>query len=345
VITRPLTVPLVKSEWAGRAWTFQENFFAKKRLIIAFGLAFYQCPSGVRLELCQDRVDATEVQRSMLDLSQVLDLSSVTMDLYLEAPTRMVVPAWGERFAGAPPLGQYLSSASRYGKTQASYQCDNLNAFQGIIEHLRPSFSGTFCWGLPTTGFHIALGWSVFAMYAPGCITAVDESTVREHRAVRGRWPNAAGVQKRTWFPSWSWAASDFFFEYLGPSQMDCRSCIVWPWEAGYALSGPGPFSTGVLRIEGEMAALGAVQLRTQWLGCEVANGQVFLDDMTLLDDRTMIFLRVYDMSTVSGDYTMLLGLEASRGGRGTHTRATTVTVSTATWNQAGPSRGIIDLA
>jgi len=72
-----------------------ENFFATKRLIITFRQAFYQCLSGVRSEYCRDSVDVTKTQRLMLDLSLVVDTSSVVIDLLPDVLTQMAVTTWG----------------------------------------------------------------------------------------------------------------------------------------------------------------------------------------------------------------------------------------------------------
>lgn len=145
---------------------------------------------------------------------------------------------------------------------------------------------------------------------------------------------------------------SDYQFQYLSPTETDCRSCITWPWDAGYASlrnrSIPDPFTTGILHIKGEVAVLSPAQLKKQWfrLDNDYNDAPVILDNMTVFErNQSMAFLRVYDITTKASEFIMALGLVPSWDGRGTHKRVTSVTLRLEVWLQAKPRKQTVELA
>ena len=149
------------SKWSSRGWTYQEKILSKRLLIFTPYQTFFQCGQAIFFE---DTVLERTSDSPNVDIGQGEMMSSRR---FLSEPT-----------ADMSPLHKYAACIEGYSCRDLTEQYDGLNAFQGLLNILRPKFSDEFYWGLPESMFDIAITWS-FGNHYP--------------------------ERRRHEFPSWSW--------------------------------------------------------------------------------------------------------------------------------------------
>ena len=351
LIEQPKLVRLNKSSWAQRAWTYQEYIFSPRKFIFADGCVFYQCGHGISSEffsqsLSRDSYQAAYLNPHLLNTNW-LDVNTTGGELSdLSTGISMTVHSTPKDDA-IPPLTYYVRNAVNYSERHATSQSDSLRAFQGILSHMTSTHSLTFCWGMPIPWFHMVLGWKVWSDEYRGFVNEVDEATLARYRATRYRWDRRPqNQQARAWFPSWSWASCDYPLDYIGAEITNSKSCIIWPWDAGYSLQGsPDPFTSGVLRIEAECAILSIQSLTRQYLGVFM-DSAIVLDDLTLPTQESMKFARIADLVVKDGELAVqVIGLTESVERPGTYRRFCAAQLPASTWDAASSFREVIDLS
>ncbi|KAF5630240.1 uncharacterized protein FTJAE_8265 [Fusarium tjaetaba] len=126
------------SEWAKRAWTYQEYILSKRVVFFLNTRIFWQCECATW--------DSDVLRPEEGDHTQAMML----LDL---APMRQfLAPTW-------PDLGMYVDLICPYNGRELSYEKDGLSACQGILSHLAPAFPGGFVFGLPRLYLDYALLW------------------------------------------------------------------------------------------------------------------------------------------------------------------------------------------
>lgn len=353
----PSPVELVDTPWAKRAWTFQENYFSVRRFIFAAGRVFYTCPTCIRSEHMRPGLDSESLGISVVDSGFLdvgwLDWHAGDLRMPYDIPTEHTTICGSNKLGYTPHT--YLENASLYGRRQATYRSDSLNAFAGFLSDLQSGGEDCekFCWGLPTSWFHVALGWTVFAHLFPGFINAVTQEHLDSFRRDRCRWnqpPDKGDDSKsRSWFPSWSWASCDHFFSYMGPPLDDARPGVTWPWDSDYLLkNAPNPFATGVLRIYVEITTLQVHDVRRQARMPGVFyEGEVVLDDLSFFAEGAMEFIRICDLAINSLEPAVqILGLkeESMVPGVPRFSRRCCLRISLAVWNTAHRQHEVIEL-
>lgn len=318
MIETPSNVVLSGTPWAERAWTFQENYFSADRFIFAAGRVFYICLGGTRSEHFETLLKAGEIQNSELNPTALswLDSQHGSHDRLDGIPLVSLDPfVAGEE---GRVLSKYLKNVNIYGKRRATYQSDSFNAFMGALSYL-PAIAQEpiqFCWGIPKKWFHIVLGWSSFTYFAPSSLESGNPKHFDDLRRNRCRWTQPPveldAARSRTWFPSWSWASSDYFIPYQCLHIDGVKSCVIWPWQESYTLEhAPDPFETGILRINVECADLCAQDVKKQFIvaGTFIHKATVS-DDLPFFEDR-LTFIHICDMALHSVDPAVqILGVE-----------------------------------
>lgn len=149
-----------ESEWNKRGWTFQEKLLSKRLLICSEHQAFYHCTRATWYEdaILEDGFDMA------IDLSENEGLKNRR---YEQKPPSDV-----------SPMEQYRICVGGYSSRSLTFDADALNAFDGIIETLKPKFASEFIYGMPESLFDIAMTWI---------------------------WHNHFPERRRSHFPSWSW--------------------------------------------------------------------------------------------------------------------------------------------
>jgi hypothetical protein len=156
--------------WATRAWTLQEGLLAKRRLVFTPEQMFFECQE-------------MQVAETVAVPLEVLHDSHFTSRLeggYFHAMANHHILYY-----------RILWIFRNYTRRSLSYPADRINAFQGILNSMKPTM--THVWGLPISAdedklgsFIGSLGWEH------------DKTWFREFRDQVKRSPE---------FPSWSWAA------------------------------------------------------------------------------------------------------------------------------------------
>ena len=160
-VQRPFLTSVSNSKWSARGWTYQEKILSKRLLIFTPYQTFFQCGQATFYE---DTVLETTPHSPNIDISQEEGLQ---FRRHLSKPT-----------ADMGSLRKYGTCVRGYVCRDLTKQYDGLNAFQGVLNILRPEFSDEFLWGLPESVFDIAITWS-FGNHYP--------------------------ERRRQEFPSWSW--------------------------------------------------------------------------------------------------------------------------------------------
>ena len=158
---RPFLTSVDKSKWSSRGWTYQEKILSKRLLIFTPYQTFFQCGQVIFYE---DAILERNSDSPNVDLSQGEGMVSRR---HLSKPT-----------ADMSPLDKYGTCVKGYSCRDLTKQYDGLNAFQGVLNILRPEFSGDFHWGMPESIFDIAMTWF---------------------------YGNHYPQRRRHGFPSWSW--------------------------------------------------------------------------------------------------------------------------------------------
>jgi hypothetical protein len=368
LIEHPKLVMLGRSTWAQRAWTFQEYIFSRRKIIFAEGCVFYQCNVGISSEFFHDSIPRSKCDSSQLNPHA---LNVALLDPYATNIKRFelatVIPASVNPYGSIPStatrsLEKYVRNVDIFSGRRASNQGDSLNAFQGVLSDLTSEYELKFCWGLPTSSFHMVLGWQIWASENRESANDIDDATLARYRADRYRWdPVLRDEQARTWFPSWSWASCDYPWKYSWRSgEFDCskwESRIVsgWPWDPGYSLDRRiDPFTSGILQIKVDCATLNASALACHYNGV-LGELPVVLDDMTLLSQESMKFARIADFrpDSVSGHappgntplvLIQVIGIEESAQKPGTYRRLCSLILPLSVWRSANVSREVINL-
>lgn len=160
-VQRPFLASVSNSKWSSRGWTYQEKILSKRLLIFTPYQTFFQCGQTI---LYEDTVLERTSHSPNIDISPQEGLQ---YRRFLSKST-----------ADMCPLRKYSTCIEGYACRNLTKEDDGLNAFQGVLNILRPEFSGDFLWGLPESLFDVAITW-IFGNHYPD--------------------------RRRQEFPSWSW--------------------------------------------------------------------------------------------------------------------------------------------
>jgi len=184
---------LLEATWETRAWTFQEKILSRRLLIFAGGQMFFCCNSdqwSEDVDLMPLSSDL-KIQRtggfeafSKPDLSPVNPSPDKGLYRYPVHPMSEISEPWlsgRKEISLNDPRHQYDKLIGELTKRNLTVKEDILNAFQGVLNYLGPSFRGRFLYGISEDFLEGALLWH-----------AEGQETVMADRC----------------FPSWSWASS-----------------------------------------------------------------------------------------------------------------------------------------
>ena len=158
---RPFLTSVNNSKWSSRGWTYQEKILSKRLLIFTPYQTFFRCGQAIFYE---DAVLERDSDSPDLDISQGEGMVSRR---HLSKPTEEM-----------SALDKYSTCIKGYSCRDLTNQYDGLNAFQGVLNILRPDFPDDFHWELPESIFDVAITW-FFGNHYP--------------------------ERRRHGFPSWSW--------------------------------------------------------------------------------------------------------------------------------------------
>jgi hypothetical protein len=170
--------PSIKeSTWKKRAWTYQEGYLAKRRLIFTDYEVAYICDYGT----CRETLSARSAQSKLSSQSRMDDLfaySAHQSEIPFNRPCL-------EGYSRAE-IDNYQECIEEYSRRQLSYQSDILDACSGVLAYLshrrdeeNKQMPLLFFWGLRVFADGLDLSWY---LAAPGL--------------------------RREGFPTWTWADS-----------------------------------------------------------------------------------------------------------------------------------------
>ena len=131
---RTLELRTGESSWEGRGWTYQEEFFSRRRLIFDSDTIRWECTAAIWREHVEPSPHIHAYHNEVTRFQTLLQPSAPDF-LSLENVLRI------------------------YNNRLFTYPEDALNAFAGISYLCSPAFAGGFVSGLPVASFDIALLW------------------------------------------------------------------------------------------------------------------------------------------------------------------------------------------
>lgn len=156
------TGAMQRSAWNQRAWTFQEQIFSRRLIVLDDEAVAWECHCNVWLE----GVAAVEAR----------------------CARNTAVVAQGFSFHVEPTFRDYADHVRQYNRRRLSYPEDAMDAFAGILTVLRTTFLGGFVCCLPVMFFDTALLW-----YNEGMVEArVPKRRRQGHGGLAPTWTWAA---------------------------------------------------------------------------------------------------------------------------------------------------------
>lgn len=173
-----------ESEWAERAWTYQEYILSKRVVFFLGTRIFWQCECAVW--------DSSQLRPQQDDKPSPGTLSEV-------APMRQLsVPTW-------PDFSIYADLVCPYNGRKLTYKEDGLSTFLGVLNYLAPAFPEGFLFGLPRLYLDHALLWQPLK-------GTYLHTWDRENKADRKNGPST----RRPTLPSWAWCGWQCYIDPEG---------------------------------------------------------------------------------------------------------------------------------
>lgn len=131
---------LLRSKWASRGWTLQEQIMSKRAVVFLDGDIFWDCQLAVS---DQDQLFPDKMEEQSLAP-------------HYGTAHKVFKTSW-------PDFRTYLELIGLYNKRDFSYPQDSLPAISGLLKLLTQSFPYGFIGGLPRLMLHEALLWQPFS--------------------------------------------------------------------------------------------------------------------------------------------------------------------------------------
>lgn len=158
---------LMQSAWYSRGWTFQEQIFSRRKIVLQDETVNWEC-------LCSAW---HESQRPVCADGASQGVSG---------GQRVATEVFGLDNHRWPDFYRFARLVSLFNQRRLTYPEDAINAFAGVMAKLSLRFSGGFVCGLPQMFFDSALLW-------------------QPHKPVFRRKPKGSANLEETCLPSWSW--------------------------------------------------------------------------------------------------------------------------------------------
>lgn len=194
---------LLKSHWATRGWTFQEQVLSKRSLIFLDMMAFWDCQSTVwwseslissqmthagGIDTSEDNTHELSRQGLSEPISEKRSIWSTGLDAtHVHDADRQLSQDLAA--LSMPNFRLYMEIICRYNHRNLSYAQDALPAISGVLDSFTQGFPGGFICGIPTVFLDSSLLWQ--PRYKAQRRTAV---------------PSVENLAPPSALPSWSWA-------------------------------------------------------------------------------------------------------------------------------------------
>ena len=192
-VVRTYYQALARTDWATRAWTYQEHILSR-RVVFSLGyLVFWQCENAV-----WDSDQLRSNQQETTD-SHENDVSGVSTSTFTR---RMETPSW-------PDFGLYADIICSYNGRELSHQEDGLSACLGVLNRLEPAYPGGFIFGLPRLYLDHALLWQPLKYH----YTSPDPPIEDSRKVFDGCKGRTGPSTRRSTLPSWAWCGWQCFVD------------------------------------------------------------------------------------------------------------------------------------
>ncbi|KAH7174124.1 heterokaryon incompatibility protein-domain-containing protein [Fusarium flagelliforme] len=208
-VVRTYYQALARSDWATRAWTYQEHILSRRAVFFLGYLIFWQCEGAV-----WDSDQLRPGQREAGDLHGK-DTSDPSTSLFIR---HMETPSW-------PDFSLYADLICPYNGRELSHQEDGLYACLGVLNRLQPAYPDGFIFGLPRVYLDHALLWQPLKCR----YTSPDPPMENSCKLFDGCKGRTGPSTRRSTLPSWAWCG---------------WQCFVDPkvFQAAMNINKPGPY-------------------------------------------------------------------------------------------------------
>jgi len=194
-----------RSKWATRGWTYQEEFFSKRRLVFTKDQVYFECNS-VQLQesvsLPLHRMCVERIPKLTFDVPEGTRLGIESI-LAQQQRSKMefawATPRTQGRVSRLSPFGQYFNHLRDYTERNLTFDSDSINAFRGFMRHFfhQPDLGLSQFYGLP---FDASNGAEMKRTFVFSLTWYHDVRNSGEKAQ------NQLSPRRREQFPSWSWA-------------------------------------------------------------------------------------------------------------------------------------------
>ncbi|KAJ4111489.1 hypothetical protein NW768_011843 [Fusarium equiseti] len=192
-IVRTYYGELARSDWATRAWTYQEHILSRRVVFFLGYLVFWQCEGAV---WDSDQLRPNQQEAGDLDENDISDPSISKLF------RRMETPSW-------PDFSLYADLICPYNGRELSHQEDGLTACLGVLNRLEPAYPGGFIFGLPRVYFDHALLWQPLKCH----YTSLESPIGYLRKPYDGCKGRTGPSTHRPTLPSWAWCGWQCFVD------------------------------------------------------------------------------------------------------------------------------------
>ncbi|KAI1073170.1 hypothetical protein LB507_010764 [Fusarium sp. FIESC RH6] len=192
-VVRTYYQALARTDWATRAWTYQEHILSRRVLFFLGYLVFWQCENAV-----WDSDQLRSNQQETADFHEK-DVSGLSTSTFIR---RMETPSW-------PDFRLYANIICPYNGRELSHEEDGLSACLGVLNLLEPAFPGGFICGLPRLYLDHALLWQPLKCH----YTSPDPPIEDFRKAFDGCKGRTGPSTRRSTLPSWAWCGWQCFID------------------------------------------------------------------------------------------------------------------------------------
>lgn len=153
----PVSMKREYHPWAGRAWTFQEQFLSRRLLVFSNGNAIWHCRAAVlREDVNAKDLDIASTELELLSMAKITSTPKSTQS----CPGLLSIhPDGSSRIFRTPSFGDYIKMIDNFSRRRVTKSSDIMNSFRGISAVFAKAMGCELLYGIPLAYTDLALLW------------------------------------------------------------------------------------------------------------------------------------------------------------------------------------------